>query len=126
VDRTEYFARPEAARALDELAEACFAIRERREDEDAFPNAMDFLRERDIDPPGSGTISVRHSVEEVGTTVDDLKPGKVGCPEGKGRLLAHQLQNDPRAEHLLVGLRLSAMRHSDVIYGCDIVRKYEE
>jgi hypothetical protein len=86
MDRAEYFARPEAAKALEELDDTCFALRERGEGEDAFPDARSFLRERGVDPPGGGAIYVRHTVEEPGTTVEALAemPTKPVCPGGGG------------------------------------------
>jgi len=87
VNRAEYLARPEAVKAIEELAEACFAVRERGEGEDAFPDATGFLRERGVEPPGDGTIQVRHTIEEPGTTVAALaqvEPAKYKCPDGNG------------------------------------------
>lgn len=83
MDRTEYFARPQATRALGELTDACFEARERTGDESGFPDAAEFLRERGIDPPGGGKISVRHTIEEPGTAVEDLMtPDRPICPGG--------------------------------------------
>ena len=83
MDRTEYFARPEARSALEELTEACFAVRENGGDESGFPDAMGFLRERGVEPPGGGTISIRHTIEQEGTEVKDLMtPSRPVCPGG--------------------------------------------
>jgi hypothetical protein len=84
MDRTEYFAQPQVAQVLQELEDACFAVRDDGEGEDAFPDAMDFLRERGVDPPGGGSIQVRHTVEESPMSREELenKPNKPRCPEG--------------------------------------------
>lgn len=82
MDRTEYFAQDHVVEALGELEEAAFAARERGED--ALPDAMAFLRERGVDPPGGGGIRVVLSVEDPGTTPKDLEsqPSRFTCPEG--------------------------------------------
>lgn len=85
MDRTEYFAHPETAKALEELEETCFALREQGAGGETFPDVVTFLRERGVDPPGARTIYVRHTVEEPGTTVETLAamPTKPACP-GEG------------------------------------------
>ncbi len=84
MDRTEYLAQPAARRALEELTEACFAVRENGGGESEFPDATDFFREREVEPPGGGKISIRHTIEQQGTKVEDLMtPSRPMCPDGR-------------------------------------------
>jgi hypothetical protein len=84
MEQTEYLQQPEARAALEELEEACFGARERGEPEDAYPEPAKFLRERGVEPPESGVVSIRHTVEEPGTKVEDLiGPMRPICPGGE-------------------------------------------
>jgi hypothetical protein len=82
MDITEYFAQPQVTQALQELEDACFVVRENGGGEDAFPDAMDFLRERGVDPPDGSSIQLRHTVEEKEMSREELenKPERPGCP----------------------------------------------
>lgn len=78
----DYLAKPAVAGVLNDLVDACFGVLEEGGDEDDFPDATEFLKAREIEIPGSGTLHVRYTVEEKEIQPTELEPSRVPCPDG--------------------------------------------
>lgn len=76
-ERAEFLNRPDVESALDELGSRCLEVLREADDDPRFPDPTEFLRERDIEPPGSLSLTLEHTVDD-----GDVQPEWFDCGDG--------------------------------------------